>query len=848
MRASFVLPFSLLALTFCSAQEIWKDPSQPLKARVDDLVGRMTLQEKIGQMINGAPAIPRLGIPRYEWWSEALHGVLKPAPCTSFPQCIGLGATFDTDLEFKIATAISDEARARFHDERRRGVEQNDMGLDFWAPNINIFRDPRWGRGQETYGEDPYLTGQMAIQFVHGMQGDDPKYIKAIATPKHFAVHSAPEAIRYSFNAVVSPRDIWLTYLPAFQNAIVDGGAWSVMGAYSSINGEPCCASQFLLVDTLRNRWHFPGYVVSDCDAIHDIYASHHYTNTAEEAVALSVKKGCDLDCGDTYRALNNAVKQGLITEADIDVSVKRLYEARFRLGLFDPDDQVPYTKIPISVAGSPEHSALALKAAQEAMVLLKNNGTLPLPGDIRNLAVIGPNANNEGVLLGNYNGSPSHVISIVAGIKAAMPNTNVNYVKGSDLTSLSSLATIPDMALTTPDGRPGLRGEYFNNTKLEGAPVLTRVDKSVDFDWGQGSPAPEVHSDDFSIRWTGKLTPKESGSYRIGMTNDDGMRVWIDGKLILDDWREDAARTSSKEMKLEGGHSYDIKAEYYDSKVYATAKLLWATPTTRPFDEAVQAVQNADAVVMVLGISGEVENESHDRDSIDLPQVQKDLLKAVQKATSKPIVLVLVNGGPLTLGPDEMRCGAILEAWYPGQNGGQAVAETLIGKVSPSGRLPVTVVKSIKDLPPVESYVMKDRTYRYPGAAPQFPFGFGLSYTSFKYTSLGMPKELTSGQPLAISTKVQNTGKMESDEVVQVYRHFQSPSKPMPERQLIAFKRIHLMPGESREVSFSIPADRLAVLGDDTYLHQEPGKIDISVGGGQPGFAQTLKGTVEIK
>jgi beta-glucosidase len=847
MRASWILPLALLSFSSAFGQEIWKDSNQPIHRRVDDLVGRMTLQEKIGQMINSAPSIPRLGIPRYEWWSEALHGVLKPAPCTSFPEPIGLGATFDTKLEFSIATAISDEARARFHDERRRGVEKDDLGLDFWAPNINIFRDPRWGRGQETYGEDPYLTGQMAIQFVQGMQGDDPKYLKTIATPKHYAVHSGPDAIRYSFNAIATPRDMWLTYLPAFQNAIVDGGAWSIMGAYNSVNGQPACASDFLLVDTLRNRWHFPGYVVSDCDAIHDIWASHHYTKTAAEAVALSVKKGCDLDCGNTYKALNDAVAQGLITEADIDVSVKRLFEARFRLGLFDPADQVPFTKIPISVAGSPAHVALARKAAQESMVLLKNNGALPLPAGLR-VAVIGPNADAHDVLLGNYQGAPEHVVSILEGIRANVPRGRVPYAKGCDITSLSSLEAIPTVSLRTPDGKPGLKGEYFNNMKLEGVPDLIRNDPEINFDWGQGSPGRRINYDGFSARWTGKLLANETGPYRIGMTNDDGMRVWINGELILDDWRDDAARTSSKTINLVAGRMYDLKVEYYDNKVYAAAKLLWSTPHAKPFGDAIDAAKSADVVVLVLGISGDIENESHDRDFIDLPQIQRDLLKAVQKSTKKPIILVLVNGGPLSLGADEMKCAAILEAWYPGQEGGNAVADVLFGKVSPSGRLPVTVVKSMKDLPPMDSYTMKARTYRYPGPQPQFPFGYGLSYTSFVYSGLSLPGNVASGQPIVVSARVRNSGLVESDEVVQVYRHFQSPSKPMPEQQLIAFMRVHLKAGEQKSVSFSIPAERLAVLGDDTFLHAEAGKIDISLGGGQPSFSQTVNGTMQVR
>lgn len=847
MRACVALIF-LVGVGSAFGQGLWKDPDQPVAARVNDLVSQLTLDEKIGQMMNSAPAIPRLGIPRYQWWSEALHGLLKPAPCTSFPQCIGLAATFDTALEFQIASAISDEARARFADERRRGVEEDDLGLDFWAPNINIFRDPRWGRGQETYGEDPFLTGQMAIQFVKGMQGNDQNYLKTIATPKHYAVHSGPDPIRYRFDAIVSPRDLWLTYLPAFQAAVMDGGAWSIMGAYSAVNGVPCCASTFLLDDVLRKRWGFRGYVVSDCDAIQNIWADHHYVATAEEAVAVAVRRGCDLDCGGSYGALKKAVAQGLISESEIDVALRRLFEARFRLGLFDPPARVPYTGIPMSVVASPAHAALALRAARESLVLLKNDGALPLSPRIKTIAVIGPNAQATETLLGNYNGSPSHVESIFGGIAAAAPSAKIIYAKGCDLTSLGSLEPIPLDCLTAPNGKPGLRGEYFANKDLSGQPKAVRVE-AVDHDWGQGAPeVAGIGEDDFSVRWTGTLRPKLSGDYKIGQTNDDGMRVWLDDKLILDDWKDDSARTTTYDVHLDAGRAYRLKVEYYESKVYATAKLVWATPNAKPFADAVAAAKQADAVVMVLGISGAIENESHDRDAIDLPKVQRDLLAAVQAATRKPIVLVLVNGGPITLGADEMDCNGIVEAWYPGQAGGTAVADALFGKFSPAGRLPVTIVKSLKDLPPIEDYTMKNRTYRYPGPKPQFPFGFGLSYTTFHYSNLSAPTTLGLGRPLSLGVTVKNIGTMESDEVVQVYRHFVAPSRPMPEQQLVAFKRIHLAPGESREVSLTVSPELLSALGDDTYLHPEAGKIAFSVGGGQPGYAKTLGAVVAVR
>lgn len=825
----------------------WLDAHQPIQTRVADLLSRMTLDEKVGQMVNSAPALPRLGIPRYQWWSEALHGVTKPAPCTSFPQCIGLGATFDTELERRIATAISDEARARFHDERRRGVERDDLGLDFWAPNINIFRDPRWGRGQETYGEDPYLTGQMAIQFVRGMQGDNPKYLKTIATPKHFAVHSGPDEIRYSFNAVASPRDMWLTYLPAFQNAIVDGGAWSIMGAYSSLNGEPACASKFLLEDVLRKRWGFKGYVVSDCGAIGNIWRDHHFVSSEEKAAAIAVQRGCDLDCGGEYGALKRAVDQHLISEAEIDRAVARLFEARFKLGLFDPAGSVPYANIPMSVVASPKHVALAREAAQKSMVLLKNDGALPLKRT-GSIAIIGPNGDAKDTLLGNYQGQPKEIVSIVEGFRKALPQAQVRFVKGCDLTSASSLVTIPAEAFSSVDSKLGLMQEVFGNKELKGAPLFRRRVATVDQDWDKGAPALDMSPDDFSVRWTGTLQPPRSGNYRIGMTNDDGMRVWLDGKLILDDWRDDAERTSSVEVRLQKGQSYNLKVEYYESKVYAVAKLVWSPPETNPFAPAIAAAKAADRIIVVLGLSSAIEGESVDRKSLGLPKVQVELLRAIQRSTKKPITLVLVNGSPLILGPDELKCSAILEAWYPGMQGGNAVADLVLGKVSPSGRLPVTVVRSMADLPPFASYEMKARTYRYPGAKPQFPFGFGLSYSSFAYSSLSMPRSVKRGSGVELGVIVANTGRRDADEIVQVYRHFVKPSRAMPEQQLITFTRVHLRAGEKRRVRLKVPAGQLAVLGDDTYLHGETGPIDLSIGGGQPDFAKTLTRRIQIR
>src|SRR4051794_3159172 len=608
------------------------NPKLPLEQRVDDLVSRMTLDEKVSQMMNAAPAIPRLGIAEYDWWNEALHGVAFSGVATVFPQAIGLGATFDPRLISRVASVISEEARAKYNEAQRRGNRNRFYGLTFWSPNINIFRDPRWGRGQETYGEDPYLTGRLGVAFVKGLQGDDPKYLKVVSTPKHYAVHSGPEPERHRFDAAAAERDLRETYLPAFRATVTEARADSIMCAYNRINGEPCCANTHLLGDLLRGEWGFDGYVVSDCGAIDDIYKRHNFVKTAEEASALAVKRGTDLECGDSYKALVNSVKQGLISEAEIDRAVKRLFEARFRLGMFDPPELVPYAKIPFSANDSAAHRQLALDAARESIVLLKNErNTLPLRKDLKTIAVIGPNADNVQVLLGNYNGQPSRATTPLAGIRQRVsPQTKVLYAQGATLTEVSAVP-IPPSALH------GLKAEFFTNRKLEGAPVLTRDEEAVNFDWGMSNPAPGVPADDFSARWTGKLVPSVSGKYRLGALADDGLRVYLDGKLIAEDWTDHAPTTVTGEAMLEAGKSYDIKMEYYEGKIGAVARLVWQPPVAQsgsPYAAAVNAAKQADAVVLVLGLSSQLEGEEMsvheagflggDRTDIGLPARQQ--------------------------------------------------------------------------------------------------------------------------------------------------------------------------------------------------------------------------------
>jgi beta-glucosidase len=829
----------------------YKDPSLPIERRVADLVSRMTLEEKVSQMMNAAPAIPRLGVPEYDWWNEALHGVAFSGVATVFPQSIGLGATFDQKLVGRVADVISTEARAKYNEAQHRGNRSRFYGLTFWSPNINIFRDPRWGRGQETYGEDPYLTSRLGVAFVKGLQGNDPKYLKVVSTPKHYAVHSGPEPERHRFDAAASERDMQETYFAAFRATVTEGKAGSVMCAYNSINGEPACANTHLLEDNLRGRWGFTGYVVSDCGAIEDIYKRHHFTKTAEEASAVAVKRGTDLECGDTYRALVAAVKQGLVSEAEIDRAVKRLFEARFRLGMFDPPEMVPYSKIPFSENDSPEHRRLALDAARESIVLLKNeNNTLPLKKDIKSIAVIGPNADNVQVLLGNYNGQPSRATTPLEGIRAKVsPQTKVLHSLGTGLTEVS-VEPVPASALHTPDGGRGLKAEFFANKNLEGKPVLTRTDETVNFDWGMNSPAPTVPADDFSARWTGKLVPSVSGKYRLGMIADDGARIFLDGKLIAEDWTEHAPTTITGEVTLEAGRSYDLKLEYYESKIGAVAKLVWQPPVARegsPYAEAVDVAKQSDAVVLVLGLSSRLEGEEMsvhepgflggDRTDINLPARQEGLLKAVA-ATGKPVVLVLLNGSALAVNWADEHVTAIVEAWYPGEEGGAAIADVLFGDYNPAGRLPVTFYKSVSQLPPFENYQMEGRTYRYFKGEPLYPFGFGLSYTKFAYDNLRLSAaRIKAGEGLTISAEVRNAGEREGDEVVEVYLSHAAASVPVPIRSLAGVSRVTLKPGEKQTVSFTLTPEQLSVIDNNGRRVVEPGEFSVTVGGKQPGF-----------
>jgi len=826
----------------------WFNTGLPVEQRVEALVSQMTLEEKGKQMVNRASAIPRLGVPAYNWWSEALHGAVVPGATTVFPEPIGLAGTFDPDLVHEMAVAISTEARVKYNQERR---EDRYAGLDFWSPNINIFRDPRWGRGQETYGEDPFLTARYGAAFITGMQGDDPLHPKTIATPKHYAVHSGPEPSRHSMDVPISKHDVIDTYTPAFRAAIVDAGAGSIMCAYNRVNGQPACANDFLLTDLLRNAWSFKGYVTSDCAAIQDIHAGHHFTENQVQAAAVSLKHGVDTDCADfgegpaaAAKAYSDAVAQGLVPQAVMDASLKRLFTARIKLGMFDPPDASPYAKIPDSEMDSPAHRALALRAARESMVLLKNNGLLPLKKTVKRIAVVGPLADQVPVLLGNYNGEPSHAVTALDGIKAAFPGAVVTYVPGTNFLRL--LDAVPTTALSTPDGQPGVRAEYFSSEDLSGAPIATRVDAKIDLPFrGPGATRAVVAPGARSARFTGTLTPDENGNYEIGVATGN-TKLWLDGMLIVDNTVNQDTQRGPKtvQMALQKGRSYALRLEQTSSRGTAT-RLIWRHITDNPQADAVAAAKTADVVIAVVGITSQLEGEEMnvnlpgfkggDRTSLDLPKDEEDLLKAV-KATGRKLAVVLMNGSALSVNWAAANADAILEAWYPGEEGGTAIAQTLNGDNNPAGRLAVTFYKGVDDLPPFEDYTMANRTYRYFKGAPLYPFGYGLSYTRFAYSGLKLSSDsLQAGGQLGVDVTVKNTGKRAGDEVAQLYLSF--PKTPgMPVHALRGLKRVSLAAGESRTVHFDLSPRDLSSVTEAGERIVAAGTYRVAVGGGQPG------------
>jgi beta-glucosidase len=840
-----------LATPALAQQPAYLNTSLPFEQRAADLVSRLTLEEKVQQMKDVAPAIDRLGVPAYNWWNEALHGVARSGLATVFPQAIGFAATWNDSLVFRMASVISDEARAKHHEYVRNGSFGRYRGLTFWSPNINIFRDPRWGRGQETYGEDPFLTGKLAVQFIHGLQGNDPKYFKTVATVKHFAVHSGPEPERHTFDAVVSERDLRETYLPHFEMGIREGGAYSLMCAYNRVDGKPACGSDMLLGDILRGEWKFPGYIVSDCGAIDDIFLRHKVVQTAPEAASLAVKTGTDLDCGRVYPSLADAVKQGLITEAQIDTSLTRLFLARFKLGMFDPPEMVRWARTPFSVLDQPAHHELARQVARESIVLLKNDrGTLPLRKDLGTLAVIGPNADQWRMLLGNYNGIPSNPVTPLRGIREAVSRrTRVLYARGSDLADgFPLLETIPSSAMRTPSGGRGLQGAYFGNRTLEGTPVFTRMDTTVEVDWHEGAPREGMNPNDFGVRWTGTIRPPVTGVYRLGVTTTMRAEVALDDSVVVrttypqrDNEFPDPRLAQSAPIRLEAGRSYRVRVEAHESYGEAELELVWSTPTTGLEAEAVAAATQADAVVMFLGLTARLEGEEMsvaidgfrggDRTSIDLPAAQQRLLERVA-AVGKPTVLVLLNGSALAVNWAQANVPAIVEAWYPGQ-AGNAIADVLFGDYNPAGRLPITFYKSANDIPAFDDYRMAGRTYRFFKGEPLYPFGHGLSYTTFSYANLKTSGESAGpNDTVTVSVDVTNSGKRPGDEVVQMYVEHVGSAVERPIRDLRGYRRLTLAPGETKTVQLPLPISTLAYWDESGHRWiVEPDQVRIRVG-----------------
>lgn len=831
-----VLATVLIGLSLCASAS-----ADEASTRAAALVARMTPAEKIAQLQSSAPAIPRLGVPAYDWWSEGLHGFARAGQATVFPQAIGLAASWDAELLHAVGGVVAAQARAKFlatgwqHDHGRYN------GLTIWSPNINIFRDPRWGRGQETYGEDPRLTASLAVAFITGLQGDDQAHPTVIATPKHFAVHSGPEPGRHGFDVDVSAHDLEDTYLPAFRAAIVEAHAGSVMCAYNAIHGVPVCAWPWLLGERLRKDWGFQGYVVSDCDAVDDMTMFHHYRLDDAGSAASALRAGTDLDCGTAYAGLGKALADGRIDERDLDAAATRLFAARYRLGMFDASTPAPH-----DVADTDR--ALALRAAGESLVLLENrNQLLPLkPGG--RIAVIGPNADALSVLEANYHGTAQRPVTPLDGIEAIWGESNVRYAQGATLAAGVTLP-IPVTALRSDDGAPGLKGEYFRDARLSGVPVMTRIDRKVDLDTDQTPPA-GVDASRYAVRWTGQLLPPGPGDYTLAVRMDrcfdcrghDPVHLYLDGKNIVSSTGSDEAPQAK--LHFDNAQPHALRLEWEHSGEDLGIHLEWIAPAEAQLAEAAKTAADADAVVAFVGLSPAVEGEElkvdvpgfmgGDRTDIGLPASQQQLLEAVA-ASKKPLIVVLMSGSAVALNWASEHADAIIAAWYPGEQGGAAIAQTLAGTIDPSGRLPVTFYRDVRDLPPFIDYGMKGRTYRYFKGEPLYAFGDGLSYTRFAYDAprLSAPT-LKAGDSLDVTVNVRNSGARDGDEVVQLYLAY--PDAPdAPQRALAGFTRIALAAGEQRSVRFHLDARALSLVAADGSRAVRAGRYALFVGGHQP-------------
>ena len=848
MKKHFYILFltTLAVLASCNNQPAYKNTSLSPEERAEALLKELTLEEKVSLMIDVSAPIERLGIQTYNWWNEALHGIARSGLATVFPMPIGMAAAFDPDGLHDVFVAVSDEARAKNAKAVQEESFKRYQGLTVWTPNINIFRDPRWGRGIETYGEDPYLTAVLGTEVVKGLQclDENEKYDKLHACAKHFAVHSGPEWNRHEFNAEnIKPRDLYETYLPAFEALVKEGKVKEVMCAYNRFEGDPCCGSDQLLINILRNEWNYEGIVVSDCGAISDFYRdkAHKTHPDAASASAAAVLSGTDLECGSSYEALIEGVKKGLIKESDIDVSVKRLLKARFELGEMDPLSEVKWAQIPYSVVASAKHDAMALDMARKTMTLLQNkNNILPLSKDGKKIVVMGPNANDSIMQWGNYNGTPAKTTTILEGIRSLADNNEITYIPGCSWVERTLIHSIYNQCQS--DKGIGFTARYWNNKECEGDPVA-EAHLSAPFSLctsGATVFAPGVNLTDFSGIYESVFTPTKSGDVVFNFYVAGNAKLLIDNKEVNKMHNPDGGYTRTYVMHAEAGKSYDIKIIYSYHSGFGQINFDLGFKEEVNIPETVAQVKDADIVIFVGGISPRLEGEEMgvdlpgfrkgDRTDIELPTIQRQLLQAL-KAAGKKIVFINCSGSPIGLEPETKSCEAILQAWYPGQAGGTAVAETLFGDYNPSGALPVTFYKNVNQLPDFEDYNMTNRTYRYFTDKPLFPFGYGLSYTTFTYGEAQIPATAKVNETIQINVPVTNSGKMNGDEIVQVYLKKQDDAEG-PIKALRAFKRVHIPAGKTVNVTLELTPKQLEWWNPSTNtMCTQEGNFDIMVG-----------------
>jgi len=840
-----LLLFILISINV-KAQLPYQNPNLTSIERAKDLISRLTLEEKASLMLDQSPAIPRLGIKKFNWWSEALHGLANNGNVTVFPEPIGMAASFNDSLVHQVFNAVSDEVRAKYNEAMQKGEENRRfLSLSVWTPNINIFRDPRWGRGQETYGEDPYLTSRMGIAVVKGLQGPgNTKYMKLLACAKHYAVHSGPEWSRHQLNLDdVSLRDLCQTYLPAFKAVVQKADVREVMCAYQRLDDEPCCGNNRLLQQILREDWGFKYMVVSDCGAISDFYTSHKVSSDATHAAAKAALAGTDVECGYNYayKEIPDAVKRGLIKEDNVNLHLMRLLEGRFDLGEMDNDSSVSWAKIPMSVVNSPAHQKLALDMARQSMTLLQNKNTiLPLSKSINKVAVVGPNADNEEMMWGNYNGTPVSTITILEGIRSVLPAKKVFYNSACDLVDTS--VTENAFGQCSIDGKTGLKATYWNNRNFDGTPVTTQqITSPIQLTtFGQHEFAPEVHLDNFSAIYKTNFKPTESGEITFNTEACGAFQLIVNGDTIGRSrmWR---ALPHNFSYRVEKGKEYKIEARFRQIDNW-TASLGFNFGKQIPveFNSLIEKLKGIDVVVFVGGISPRLEGEEMpvhlpgfkggDRTNIELPEVQRNCLKAL-KAAGKKIIFVNCSGSAIGMVPETESCDAILQAWYSGEQGGQAIADVLFGNYNPSGKLPITFYKSIDQLPGFEDYSMKGRTYRYM-SDPLFPFGFGLSYTSFSIgNALSNKTTLSKGDDLELSIPVSNTGKRNGTEIVQVYVRKVDDTTGLL-KTLKGFKRIDLAAGKTGNAIIKLSYNSFEFYDDKTLqMDVVPGQYDVWYG-----------------